>query len=1109
MSRPRVLPLIFALSLIPCLAADAQPASFPTEWLMFDSDPDEGGAQNDFRDVSAAFWNVEDGFLFLRLQTIDPAGWPSTGPQGTARYKFFFDTANADGVVSGGNINDAEFLLMLEDLTLNTADPTLTRDLLGELTFLDDLANVGFTARWDSTNPPKYTTNAVGSPFWRRELGSGTPGTGGPQGVFGTDIGYRIDGDFVDVYVDLDLLGNPTELRLLWATDQMNTNLDQAPNVDRPEEGFFLLPLRGTIEILKNAVPDSAQAFSFTGDLGSFSLTDDGVTPAIETFALIEPGQYDVTETVPAGWTLGSIVCDDPDAESTGDVATATASIELDPGETVSCLFVNEQIPPADGMIVIVKDAVPDGAQSFSFTGDLGAFNLTDDGPIGKSITFTGLAPGVYDVTETPIPAGWDLAAIVCDDPSGGTTVDVGTATASIDVAAEETVTCTFVDEQRGSITIVKDALPDDPTSFDFTGDLGAFALEDDGVGASGTTFTDLLPGTYDVTEVVPAGWLLVQIDCVDPDGGSTFVLDTATATIDLDPGEAVTCTFTDALPATLEIIKNTEPDDPQDFAFTSDLGPFTLDDPAVDDADGVPQSITFTDLAPFPILVTEEVPAGWALSTVVCNDPDGGSSFEPATQTLTADLDPGETVSCTFVNVATGGGVVTGTIVVAKDAVPDSAQVFDFTGSGTIGAFQLEDDGVGMSSATFTPLTAGTYTITETVPAGWTLGSLVCEDPDGETTVNLATATATIDLDPGETVTCLFTDTEQPPPAEGSITIVKDAQPDSAQSFGFTGDLGAFSLTDQGTGGQSVTFPGLAPGSYQVTEQLPAGWNLAAITCVDPDQGTTVSLATATATIDLDGGESVTCTFVDTSAGGTVTIVKDAVPEGAQGFQFITDLGAFILTDDGTGTADSATFTGVAAGSYDVTEVVPDGWMLSGLTCNDPDQGTTVDPATATATVDLDPGETITCTFFDTAQPGPGEGTVIIVKDAQPNSTQVFSFAGDLGPFDLVDDGMSNPAATFTMVAPGTYAVSELIPTGWALTDIVCVDPDQGTVVDVVAGDALIDVDGGETITCTFVNGQGGVNILAIPTASTWALVLLGLGLGLVGLWTLRNGSI
>ena len=105
--------------------------------------------------------------------------------------------------------------------------------------------------------------------------------------------------------------------------------------------------------------------------------------------------------------------------------------------------------------------------------------------------------------------------------------------------------------------------------------------------------------------------------------------------------------------------------------------------------------------------------------------------------------------------------------------------------------------------------------------------------------------------------------------PAKGSVTIVKQAVPQvSGQAFAFGGGLGAFSLT----GGQSRTVSELEPGSYDVTETLPEGWKLSRITCVDPDGGSTVNLATSTARVDVDPGEHVTCTFLNT-AQGSVTI--------------------------------------------------------------------------------------------------------------------------------------------------------------------------------------------------------------------------------------------
>ncbi len=103
------------------------------------------------------------------------------------------------------------------------------------------------------------------------------------------------------------------------------------------------------------------------------------------------------------------------------------------------------------GSITIIKDAVPDDAQDFSFTGSLGNFSLDDDadGTLPNSTTFTSLTPNGWPVTESSIPATWSLTSIVCVDPDGGTTVNLGTATANIDLDSGENVTCTFTNSQE------------------------------------------------------------------------------------------------------------------------------------------------------------------------------------------------------------------------------------------------------------------------------------------------------------------------------------------------------------------------------------------------------------------------------------------------------------------------------------------------------------------------------------------------------------------------------------------------------------------------------------------------------------------------------------
>jgi hypothetical protein len=855
---------VLLATVLPAWTADAQPSAWPgeSEWIAFGTDPDEGGASNDFRDVSVVFYQVREGYLFLRMQTLADAGWPTTGASGRARYKWFFDTAGNDGEIQGGNVRHAEFLLMVEDLTLNSADPTLTRDRLGELTFLDALNEERFVTRWNSTNPPAYTTNTPDtapspSPYWRRLMGSGTAGTGGPQGVMGAELGYRILDDHVDMYLAFSLLGNPASpLHVLWMTDQQDNNLDQAPCCDRPESDEFIpLVTTGDISIVKEAAPESAQAFAFTGDLGAFALVDDGIASNSQDFLSLAPGSFAVTETVPAGWSLGAIVCDgDTDGGSVINLAGATVTIDLDPGEEIHCTFHDTALPPpGEGTITIVKDAIPDGPQSFSFTGDLGAFALSDSSPTNKSVTFTGLTPGSYDVTET-VPAGWDLTGLTCSDPDSGTTVDLGTATATIDLDDGEVVTCTFIDVQRGSITIAKTALGSgSPPSFEFTGDFGAFSLAD---GAS-TTFDDLVPGSYVVTETVPAGWMLAELSCDDPDGGSGLSIATATVTVDLDAGENITCTFVDAVPATLIVAKDAVPPSPQDFVFASGFGPFTLDDAVPDDGDAFGSSVTFTGLSPGEVGIAEAVPSGWALTDIVCDDPTADSSVDPGTASAVARLSAGETVTCTFVNTLQAAGE--GTLTIVKQAFPQSATSFDF--GGDLGLFSLVDDGLGANSITVPSLAPGVYEVFETVPAGWSLGSISCDDPDEGSSVDLATATVLVDLDAGETVTCTFFDTEIPVEL-GTITIVKDSVPNAPRVFQFLGDLGSFVLSDGGPAATSISFPGLTPGTYAIEEVVPADWRIDGIECSDPDSGTTVDLGTATALVDLDAGEAVTCTF-------------------------------------------------------------------------------------------------------------------------------------------------------------------------------------------------------------------------------------------------------
>lgn len=112
-----------------------------------------------------------------------------------------------------------------------------------------------------------------------------------------------------------------------------------------------------------------------------------------------------------------------------------------------------------------------------------------------------------------------------------------------------------------GTITIIKVARPNAETDFPFTGDLGPFSLRDDDrtVGADRRAFPRPA-GSYRVTELESTGgifaddWFLQDLECVDPDGGTTADRANKSAQVDLDPGENVVCTFTNLNPPALAL---------------------------------------------------------------------------------------------------------------------------------------------------------------------------------------------------------------------------------------------------------------------------------------------------------------------------------------------------------------------------------------------------------------------------------------------------------------------------------------------------------------------------------------------------------------------------
>jgi len=201
-------------------------------------------------------------------------------------------------------------------------------------------------------------------------------------------------------------------------------------------------------------------------------------------------------------------------------------------------------------------------------------------------------------------------------------------------------------------------------------------------------------------------------------------------------------------------------------------------------------------------------------------------------------------------------------------------------------------------------------------------------------------------------------------------------------------------------------------------------------------------------------------------------------VPDGPTDFAYTDNIpGCSVgpLDDDADNALANESTCNVAPGSYTVTETDPTpAFDLTALACDD--SNSTVNTGTRTASVSLQAGETLTCTFTNTQR-----GKLVVKKDVVidediTTDPQDFTFSagGGLSPssFQLDDDPSDATlpsSTTFDFVVPGSgYTVSETLPPGgWLLADVRC---DDGSPVQ------NVQIAPGETVTCTFVNTRGYV---------------------------------
>ena len=224
------------------------------------------------------------------------------------------------------------------------------------------------------------------------------------------------------------------------------------------------------------------------------------------------------------------------------------------------------------GTITIIKNTVPNGPQDFNFTivgPNLPStpFALDDDADptLPRLQGFSNLSPGVYTIQELPV-AGYSLIGI-----AGATSLNLITGTATVTLVsvpgAEPVVssaTVTFTNMQRsGTLTIIKDTVPDGPQDFNFTISHSVYQttlpLDDDAdstIPNNWVMFGGLLPDTYTITEAPVAGYSLTSIA-----GATSSDLGTGTATVVLTlDAPSATVLFTNTGEPGIHLVKSVSP---------------------------------------------------------------------------------------------------------------------------------------------------------------------------------------------------------------------------------------------------------------------------------------------------------------------------------------------------------------------------------------------------------------------------------------------------------------------------------------------------------------------------------------------------------------------
>jgi len=667
---------------------------------------------------------------------------------------------------------------------------------------------------------------------------------------------------------------------------------------------------------------------------GSFPLTltgADGVHDGgVDYFSggaqpAVVPGvEYTVSETPNTGYSLSGIVCTD-----TGDQSDVGTTFTLAEGQSVSCVFTNQDIVPT---LTVVKNVVTGSATADQFVlrvtgaGGLCGQDGTAAYTSGDSVT-TIESNCAYSLTED-LFTDYAAGTVTCVDTGNGN----DPVSHPVSLNEGQAVTCTIPNNlvAQGSATLVKQVNntwngPDSDTDFllSIAGTGAAGCDSDDATDLSTGAVITLQTGcSYLVGETTRPGYTNTSITCIDSsdqsDVGNPF---TATG----GEGEAIVCTIVnDDQPAQLALVKTVTTDNggtavPADWLLTATDGNTPVQGQG---------GFSSTDVAAGGWALSESGgPSGYTPGPWGCVDAAGA----PVTVTNdTVTLANGDNVTCTIDNDDNASG-----LTLVKNVQTDHG------GVAVAGDWQLFAGAIEFVTGIAQDIAAGVYTLSETGPDGYEpSGPWQCSGADTGWSFNPDTVELT--MTEGDVVSCEIGNQDIAP----RLTLLKEVINDDGgnalpESFTLTlqGVDGTHDTAQNYSSGQMPT--GVQAGVTYTMDELAdvSGYENTGVACVDTGNADAPVGSGATFTLELD--QDVTCTLTNDDVAPTLVLLKDVIndDDGTLGPADFT-LTLTSLTGDDPAHENGADYHDgdqpviLAGVQYEVSEIPETGYGLTSIVC-------------------------------------------------------------------------------------------------------------------------------------------------------------------------------